>query len=63
MLLSKYSLERNSTIAPPFRTLYTPDFLIAGYYGLRNSIFLVTKDLASGSQLERLRFRIWCQGG
>jgi hypothetical protein len=28
-------------------TQYTPDFLIVEYYGLRNTIFWVTKDLAS----------------
>jgi hypothetical protein len=47
MLLSKYSLDRNNTIVSLFRTQYTPDFLIAEYYGLRNIIFWVTKDLAS----------------
>jgi hypothetical protein len=47
MFLSKYYLERNSTIASLCRKLYTPDFLIAEYYGLRNTIFWVTKDLAS----------------
>jgi hypothetical protein len=46
MFLSKYSLERNKIIASLFRTLYTPDFLIAEYYGLRNTVFWVTKDLA-----------------
>jgi hypothetical protein len=29
MFLSKYSLDRNNTIASLFRTQYTPDFLIA----------------------------------
>jgi hypothetical protein len=48
MFQSKYSLDRNSTIASLFRTQYTPDFLIAEYYGLRNTIFWMTKDLASG---------------
>jgi hypothetical protein len=43
MFLSKYSLDRNNTIASLFRT---PDFLIAEYYGLRNTIFWVTEDLA-----------------
>jgi hypothetical protein len=47
MFLSKYSLDRNNIIASLFRTQYTPDFLIAEYYGLRNTIFWVTKDLAS----------------
>jgi hypothetical protein len=47
MFLSKYSLDRNNTIALLFRTQYTPDFLIAEYYGLRNTIFWVTEDLAS----------------
>jgi hypothetical protein len=47
MFLSKYSLDRNYTIASLFRTQYTPDFLIAEYYGLRNTIFWVTEDLAS----------------
>jgi hypothetical protein len=46
--MSKYSLHRNNTIALLFRTQYTPDFVIAEYYGLRNTIFWVTKDLASG---------------
>jgi hypothetical protein len=48
MFLSKYSLDRNNTIALLFRTQYTPDFLIAEFYGLRNTIFWVTEDLASG---------------
>jgi hypothetical protein len=48
MFLSKYSLDRNNTIASLFRTQYTPDFLIAEYCGLRNTIFWVTEDLASG---------------
>jgi hypothetical protein len=48
MFQSKYSLDRNNGIASLFRTQYTPDFLIAEYYGLRNTIFLMTKDLASG---------------
>jgi hypothetical protein len=43
MLLSKYSLDRNNTIASLFRIQYTPDFLIAEYFGLRR----VTEDLAS----------------
>jgi hypothetical protein len=58
MFLSKYSLDRNNTIASLFRfrnntiaslfrTQYTPNFLIAEYYGLRNTIFWVTEDLAS----------------
>jgi hypothetical protein len=47
MFLSKYSLDRNNAIASLFRTQYTPDFLIAEYYGLGNTIFWVTKDLAS----------------
>jgi hypothetical protein len=47
MFLSKYSLDRNNTIASLFRIQYTPDFLKAEYYGLRNTIFWVTKDLAS----------------
>jgi hypothetical protein len=51
MFLSKYSLDRNNTIASLFRTQYTPDFLIAEYYGLRNTIFWGTKDLASGLQI------------
>jgi hypothetical protein len=46
MFLSKYPLDRNNTIASLFRTQYTPDFLIAEYYGLRNTIFWVTEDLA-----------------
>jgi hypothetical protein len=47
MFLPKYSLDRNITIGLLFRTQYTPDFLIAEYYGLRNTIFWATKDLAS----------------
>jgi hypothetical protein len=39
MLLCKYSLDRNNTIASLFRTQYIPHFLIAEYYGLRNNIF------------------------
>jgi hypothetical protein len=46
MFLSKYSLDRNNIIASLFRTQYTPDFLIAEYNGLRNTIFWVTEDLA-----------------
>jgi hypothetical protein len=51
LFLSQYSLDRNNSIASLFRT-YThtnnipPDFLIAEYFGLRNTIFWVTKDLA-----------------
>jgi hypothetical protein len=48
MFLSKYSLDRNNTTASLFRAQYTPDFLIAEYYGLRNTNFWVTKDLAYG---------------
>jgi hypothetical protein len=51
MFLSKYSLDRNNTIDSLFRTKYTPDFLIAEYYGLRNTIFWVTEDLASRSEI------------
>jgi hypothetical protein len=47
MFLSKYSLDKNNSIASLFRTQYTPDFLKADYYALRNTIFWVTKDLAS----------------
>jgi hypothetical protein len=47
MFLSKYSLDRHNTIDSLFRTQYTPDFLIAENYSLRNTIFWVTKDLAS----------------
>jgi hypothetical protein len=49
MVVSKYSLDRNNTgtIASLFRTQYTPNFLIAEYYGLRNTIFWVTEDLAT----------------
>jgi hypothetical protein len=39
MFLSKYSLDRNNIIASLFRTQYTLDFLVAIYYGLRNTIF------------------------
>jgi hypothetical protein len=55
MFQFKYSLDRNKTIASLFRTQCTPDFLLAEYYGLRNTIFLVTiltKDLASGLHFE-----------
>jgi hypothetical protein len=48
MVLPKYSSDRNNTIGSLFRTQYTPDFFIAVYYGLRNTIFWVTKDLAYG---------------
>jgi hypothetical protein len=51
MFLFKYSLGRNNTIASLFRTEYTPDFLIAEYYGLRNTIFWVTEDPASRAGL------------
>jgi hypothetical protein len=49
MFLSKYgtSLDRNNYIASLVRTQYTPDFLIGEYYGLRDTIFWVIKDLAS----------------
>jgi hypothetical protein len=47
MLTSKYSVDRNNTIASLYRTQYIPDFLIAEYYGLRNTIFWVAEDLAS----------------
>jgi hypothetical protein len=47
MFLSKYSLYRNNAIASLFRTQYTPDFLIAESYGLRNTIFWESKDLAA----------------
>jgi hypothetical protein len=53
MFLSKYSLDRNNTIASRLRTQYTPDFLIAEYYGLRNTIFWVTKDLASDADTKQ----------
>jgi hypothetical protein len=39
MFLSKYSLDRINTIASLFRTQFTPNFLVAEYYGLRNTIF------------------------
>jgi hypothetical protein len=55
MFPSKYSLDRRITIASLFRTQYTPDFLIAEYYGLRNTIFWGSKDLASGF-CQTLRF-------
>jgi hypothetical protein len=51
MFLSKYSLDRNNAIASLFRTQYTLDFLIAEYYGLRNTIFWVTKDLDGQNNL------------
>jgi hypothetical protein len=49
MFLSIYYLDRNNSIASLFRTQYTPDFLVAEYYGLQNTIFWMTKDLASVS--------------
>jgi hypothetical protein len=49
---SKYSLDRNNTKASLFRTQYTPDFLIADYYGFRDTIFWGSKDLASDSEPE-----------
>jgi hypothetical protein len=49
MFLSKYSLDRNNTIASLFRTQFNPDFWVAEYYGLRNTIFWWSKDLASES--------------
>jgi hypothetical protein len=58
MFLSKYSLGRNNTIASLFRTQYTPDFLKAEYNGLRNTIFWVTKDLASGRLVQGQDLRI-----
>jgi hypothetical protein len=58
MCRSKYSLDRNNTIASLFRTQYTSDFLIAEYYGLRNTIFWVTKDLASVLQLKNLKIPV-----
>jgi hypothetical protein len=51
MFHSKYSLDRNNTNASLFRTQYTPDFLIAEYYGLRNTIFWGSKDLASNQSV------------
>jgi hypothetical protein len=62
MFLSKYSLDRNNSIASLFRTQYTPDFLKAEaeYYGLRNTIFWVTKDLASVRHDQILNsFGVW----
>jgi hypothetical protein len=47
MFLCKYSLDKDNTIDSLFRAQYTPDFLIAEYYGLQNTIFWVTEDLAS----------------
>jgi hypothetical protein len=49
MFLSNYSLDKNNTIDSLFRTQYTPYFLIAEYYGLQNTSFWVTEDLASGA--------------
>jgi hypothetical protein len=46
MFLSKYSLDRDNTIASLFRTQYTSDFLIVEHSGLRNTIFWGSKDLA-----------------
>jgi hypothetical protein len=54
MFLSEYSLDRNNTIASLFRTQYTPDFLMAEYQGLRNTIFWVTEDLASDKHFSAL---------
>jgi hypothetical protein len=50
LFLSKYSLDRNNTIASLFRAQYTSDILIAEYYGLRNTIFWGSKDLASARE-------------
>jgi hypothetical protein len=50
--LSKYSLDRNNTIDSLFPTQYTPDFLIAEYYDLRNTFFWGSKDLGSGVRKE-----------
>jgi hypothetical protein len=50
MFLSKYSLY--NTIASMFRTQFIPpDFFVAEYYGLRNTISGESKDLASGCML------------
>jgi hypothetical protein len=58
MFLPKYSLDRNNTIALLLRTQYSPDFLIAEYYGFRNTIFWGSKDLASGNLKPVLWIRI-----
>jgi hypothetical protein len=47
MFHSEYSLDINNTIASLFRAQFSPDFLIAEYYRLRNTIFWGSKDLAS----------------
>jgi hypothetical protein len=60
MFLSKYSLDRNNTIASLFRTQYTPHFLIAEYYGLRNTIFWLTEDLASDCGMFHKNFASFC---
>jgi hypothetical protein len=54
--LSKYSLYIKNTIASLFRTQYTPNFLKAEYYGLQNTIFWGTKDLASVLRIARPRW-------
>jgi hypothetical protein len=40
LFLSKYSFDRNNTIASLFRTQITPDFLVAEYYGFAEHYFL-----------------------
>jgi hypothetical protein len=56
MFLSKNSLDRNNTTASLFGPQYTPDFLIAEYYGLRNTTSWVTQDLASDLHLVNTHF-------
>jgi hypothetical protein len=43
----KYSLDRNITIASLFHTQFTPDVLVAEHFGLRNTNFGGSEDLAS----------------
>jgi hypothetical protein len=50
---SKYSLDRNNTIASLFHTQYTPDFLAAEYCGWRNTIFWGSSYLASEDLLRK----------
>jgi hypothetical protein len=45
MFLAKYSLDRNNTIESMFRTQYTPDFLVAEYYGLRKTTYETPQDV------------------
>jgi hypothetical protein len=47
LFLSKANLDKNITFPPMFHMQYIPDFDVAEHYGLRNTAFLRSKDLAS----------------